>query len=338
MREESSRGRSAEPGRGASDSSTENVELGALVESRSTGTALGDGAPEPRERLPVDANVILIAHPEGKLLGSRYRLAPGSTLEIGRSPACAVSLPEVLSISRAHARLLYEGSAVWIDDLGSTNGTYVNGGLLHERRRLRSGDRFQVGAVHFKLLHERDVEHAYHEAIYNLVVRDGLTETFNKRKYDEESDREVARALRYERPLALVLFDLDHFKAVNDTYGHLAGDFVLKALADRVRESLRVEQILARVGGEEFAVLCPETTLAGGVAVAEKLRLLIEGLELHYLGCTLRVTCSFGVAALEAPMRTSGELYAAADRALYQSKQTGRNRVTGYAGDAAPPA
>src|SRR5688500_8068808 len=112
--------------------------------------------------------------------GTRFRLRPGSVIEIGRSPSAEISLPEVLSISRAHARLEHQGSQVVVEDLGSTNGTYVNDRLVQKSHQLRSGDRFQVGAVHFKFLHELDVENAFHLAIYDLVMRDGLTEIFNR--------------------------------------------------------------------------------------------------------------------------------------------------------------
>jgi two-component system cell cycle response regulator len=248
-------------------------------------------------------------------------------IEIGRSPSAEISLPEVLSISRAHARLEHQGNHVVVEDLGSTNGTYVNDRLIPKSHQLRSGDRFQVGAVHFKFLHELDVENAYHLAIYDLVMRDGLTEIYNKRKYDEELEREVARALRYGRPLTLVLFDLDHFKAVNDTYGHLCGDYVLKQVADRVRETLRAEQVFARVGGEEFVVLCPETGTENGELLAEKLRDRIESEPVEYAGFQVPVTCSFGIAELSAEMRDGSALYDAADRALYDAKQGGRNMV-----------
>ena len=129
---------------------------------------------------------------------------------------------------------------------------------------LRSGDRFQTAAVHFKFLHEQDVESAYHLAIYELVAKDGLTEIFNKRKFEEELQRELARAARHQRPLSLIIFDLDEFKAINDTYGHLCGDFILKQIASLARELVRPEQVLARVGGDEFVILAPETGSRGG--------------------------------------------------------------------------
>jgi diguanylate cyclase (GGDEF)-like protein len=277
-----------------------------------------------------EADIILIAHPEGQRLGSRFRLSPGSTLEIGRSASVRISLPEVLSLSRKHARLRYAGAAVTIEDLGSTNGTYVNGQPIHGHTILRSGDRFQTAAVHFKFLHEQDVESAYHLAIYELVARDGLTEIYNKRKYEEEVQREFARAVRHHRPLSLVIFDLDEFKQINDTYGHLCGDFVLKQVASLARDLVRPEQILARVGGDEFVILAPETGAAGAEAMATKLRDRVIGLDHRYGDLRISVSCSFGVAELDDAMTAPQDLYHAADTALLLAKRNGRNRVAVY--------
>jgi diguanylate cyclase (GGDEF)-like protein len=275
-----------------------------------------------------EANIILISHPQNKNIGRRFRLTPGQGVEIGRSPQAEVPLPEVPSVSRNHARLEYQAGVVILRDLQSTNGTAVNDRLIDRPTVLRSGDRFQVGAVHFKFLHERDVEQAYHDAIFELVIRDGLTGVFNKRKFDEEIEREFARAKRYERSLSLILADIDFFKSVNDRHGHLAGDFVLQQVAARMQRVLRVEQVLARVGGEEFAVVCPETDAAGAVEVAEKLRREVAGEPCRSGTISISVTCSFGVAQRTAAMTASTELAAVADAALYRSKQDGRNRVT----------
>lgn len=277
-----------------------------------------------------EADVILIAHPDSQRLGSRFRLSSGTTLEIGRSSSVRISLPEVMSLSRKHARLRYAGSTVTIEDLGSTNGTYVNGQPIHGRTVLRSGDRFQTAAVHFKFLHEQDVENAYHLAIYELVARDGLTETFNKRKYEEEAQRELSRAMRHRRPLSLIIFDLDEFKQINDTYGHLCGDFVLKQVAALARELVRPEQVLARVGGDEFVILAPETEAEGAETLASKLRDRIVGLDHRYGDIKITLTCSFGVAELADGMTGPQDLYQAADTALLRAKRSGRNRVSVY--------
>jgi len=312
------------------DSDTDDIDLTPLHESGLTQTFEGAGREREdraQSQLDSEADVILIAHPESQRLGSRFRLSPGTILEIGRSGAVGISLPEVMSLSRKHARLRYIGSAVTIEDLGSTNGTYINGQAIHGRTVLRSGDRFQTAAVHFKFLHEQDVESAYHLAIYELVAKDGLTEIFNKRKFDEELQREFSRAVRHQRPLSLIIFDLDEFKAINDTYGHLCGDFILKQVAFLARDLIRPEQVLARVGGDEFVILAPETGAEGAETLASKLRERILGYEHRYGDVKIATSCSFGVAELTPDMAMPQDLYQAADDGLLRSKRSGRNRV-----------
>ena len=305
------------------------VDLEPVLETERT--ALADPRPASSElsrRGAVEANIILIAHPHDGMLGTRYRLPPHGRLSIGRSSTADISMPEVQSLSRQHARLNHLGAEVEVEDLRSTNGTFVNDHRLSAPQTLKSGDRFQLGAAHFKFLHEKDPEHAYFEAIYQMVMTDGLTQAHNKRKLDEELSREVARAQRHERPLSLILFDIDHFKRVNDTYGHLCGDFVLQQIARRPSEYLRPEQVFARAGGEEFVVLSPEMDVEGSLELAEKLRARFESEAFLYSELLVHVTCSFGIAGLTAGMRHSHDLYEAADRAMYMSKREGRNRVS----------
>jgi len=314
------------------DPSTDSLSLREVSAAARTTTdqllTISDGAdPSAGATASFEADVILIAHPENRRLGTRFRLIPGGSLDIGRSPSAGISLPEVPSLSRSHARLRFQGERITLEDLGSRNGTFLNDRAVRGPVELESGDRFQVGSVHFKFLHERDVEHAYHEAIHQMVIRDGLTEIYNRRKFQEEGTRELARAQRHDRPLSLVMFDIDHFKEVNDTHGHLCGDAVLKQLAARVGDLLRPEQVFARLGGEEFGILCPETAIDGAVALADKLRQLFEEARYEIGKSEVVATCSFGVAAATPEMTGFDDLVAAADRALYRAKNRGRNRV-----------
>ncbi len=304
------------------------VDLDSVLEMERTALAEPMPANEFAGRGAVEANLILIAHPHDEMLGTRYRLRPRGELSIGRSSSADISMPEVQSLSRHHARLRHRGAMVEIEDLRSTNGTFVNDRRILSSKPLHSGDRFQLGAAHFKFLHEKDPEHAYHEAIYHLVMTDGLTQAFNKRKLDEELSREFARAHRHQRPLSIVLFDIDHFKKVNDTYGHLCGDFILQQIARRTFDHLRPEQVFARAGGEEFVILSPETEIEGAFEMAEKLRERIASNPFCYAELEVQITCSFGVATLEPTMERAEDLYAAADRAMYQSKGAGRNQVS----------
>jgi len=318
------------------DASTDGIQLGGRPATprptRDHPTVVGQSRPELSE-IGYEAAVIVISHPENRRLGARYRLAPGATLEFGRAPELDVSLPEVPSLSRHHARLRFRHGRVTLDDLGSRNGSFVNDRAVHGSVEMRSGDRFQLGNVHFKFLHERDVEHAYYEAIYEMVARDGLTGIFNRRKLYEEGARELARASRHGRSLSLVMIDLDHFKRVNDAHGHLGGDAALKQVTSRLASLIRTEELFARLGGEEFAVLCPEMGLEDALLLAERLRRLCGGEPYDCAGEPERITCSIGVATLGPEMSRIEDLLRAADRALYVAKNGGRDRV-----EAAAPA
>ena len=294
-------------------------------------------APRRRSSDPgPEANLILIAHPASRSLGTRFRLKPHSTILIGRDPSAQISLPDVTTLSREHARLSYRNETVILEDLDSRNGTFVNEERIEEPRVLKSGDRFQVGAAHFKFLQGRDIENAYHQAIHDLVILDGLTEIANRRRFEEDMAREFGRAQRYGRPLSLILFDIDRFKLINDEHGHLCGDLVLKKIVELARPLMRREQVFARVGGEEFAILCPEGVPEQARILAERVRARLAGYEFEHGGSRFGVTCSFGVAGISSALVTVDDLYEAADRALYRSKETGRNRVSVW--QSSPPA
>jgi len=260
----------------------------------------------------------------GADLGRRVVL-DGSPLEIGRSVKCDLSIDQE-SVSRKHARLAWDGARYKISDLGSTNGSYVNDELCTERY-LNDGDQLKIGRTILKFMTGDNIETAYHEEIYRLMTFDGLTQVHNKRHFHETLDREVSRSSRYERPMSLVVFDIDHFKKVNDTHGHLAGDALLRQLASLVRGRIRREDLFARVGGEEFAVLLPEIDAQGAAQFAEKIRKLVELQIFHFEDVNISVTLSLGIAELRPPYATGEQLYKAADAALYVAKQSGRNRV-----------
>jgi diguanylate cyclase (GGDEF)-like protein len=287
------------------------------------------GEADPRPGGGGHAMLILISHPDSECLGSRTRLEIGSFVTIGRDPACQIAFPEVLSLSRIHARVTFADDGVVVEDLQSTNGTFVNDRRVTAAAELSSGDRIQFGALHFKFFREEDVEAVYHEAIHQLVMQDGLTEIGNRRRFNEELSREFARAGRHERPLAVVVFDIDRFKQINDTYGHLCGDFVLKRLTRICGKRLRPEQVFARMGGDEFAILSPETNIDRVEILAERLRASIADyrFETDMVADSFQITCSFGCAEMSPAMKTETDLYEAADKALYAAKNAGRNRV-----------
>jgi len=169
------------------------------------------------------------------------------------------------------------------------------------------------------------------EALRELATRDGLTGIFNHRHFKEVLEREMTRAVRYQRPLCMIMVDVDHFKNYNDSHGHPAGDYVLKILAEIIVARLRDVDSCARYGGEEFAVLLPETNLKSGKEVCEDIRGLVEnypfeGRETQPLG---KVTISLGVAEFPADCDNSVSLVKKADEAMYRAKNDGRNRTVG---------
>jgi diguanylate cyclase (GGDEF)-like protein len=249
---------------------------------------------------------------------------------IGREPGCDVVVP-IDGISREHCELLARDDGIALRDLGSTNGTRLNGRDLPPcvEVPLRSGDRIELVGVVFKFLEGWDVEAQYHEEIHQLTIVDGLTRTFNRRYLIDFVTREISRCRRHERPLALMLFDVDRFKQINDGFGHAAGDHVLRTLAEVAREGVRREECLARYGGDEFVIVMPETQRAGALIVAERTRGRVETRDFVWAGKRLPVTISVGIAELEEGIASAEALIAAADERLYAAKAAGRNVATG---------
>jgi diguanylate cyclase (GGDEF)-like protein len=168
---------------------------------------------------------------------------------------------------------------------------------------------------------------AVHDELAETAARDGLTGVYNRRELDARARQAVALAQRHGRPFSCLLLDLDHFKRVNDTYGHAAGDAVLRAAARCIRDASRISDTVGRYGGEEFVVLLPETDGGGAVAAADKLRALLAATPVMVEATCIPIRASIGAAAWSDDMGGVGDLYAAADRALYRAKGLGRDRT-----------
>src|SRR5687768_357169 len=273
------------------------------------------------QRRKKDACIVVIY---GAELGRKYSIE-GREMTIGRATMNDICVSQD-SVSRTHATILVDEHGVKIRDNVSTNGTYVNDHKIHEVY-LKDGDLIKVGRSIFKFLTGDNIESSYHEEIYRLSTVDGLTQIFNKRYFAETLERELSRARRYDRPLALMMFDIDHFKRCNDTYGHRAGDHVLRHMADLVRQRARKVDVVARYGGEEFAVVLPEIDLAGAAQFGDGLRRMIEEEEFVFEGRRIPLAVSVGVADLDPGIANADDLIKKADARLYRAKQTGRNRV-----------
>ncbi len=272
---------------------------------------------------PGEACIIVIYGPE---LGKRLQLGT-APFTIGRSSKSDLFLDQE-SVSRNHARISFDGKQYWIADLQSTNGTFLNDEPTREQK-LRDGDQIRVGRSILKFMTGENIEMHYHEEIYRLMTVDGLTQVFNRRYFNEALEREFNRSKRYDRALALIAFDIDHFKRCNDTYGHLAGDNLLRLLASAVKGRLRREDIFARTGGEEFGILLPEIDVAGARVTAEKVRKIVEATPVKYEDDVIQATISLGVTQMMPEDMSPEALYKRADERLYEAKQSGRNRVVG---------
>lgn len=271
---------------------------------------------------PTDGEVASLVILRGADLQPPTPIGPEGLI-VGRSPECGICL-EHDSVSRLHFSIEPCVAGYLVRDLGSTNGTFINSRKI-DRALVQNGDLIRVGQITLKFI-QGAAEGAYHEELYRLVTLDPLTQAYNRRHFEQELAREHSRSVRYGRKFSLILFDFDHFKEINDQFGHLAGDAVLKEAAAQIRERLRRDDILARVGGEEFAILCPESDLDGACHLASDLGELIRKLRVIYEGLTIQATISLGVTEWSGEDETPDALYQRADRLLYEAKERGRDR------------
>jgi diguanylate cyclase (GGDEF)-like protein len=265
-------------------------------------------------------------YPSGPSMGRRHPLNAATGAVIGRGADCAIHIDDH-SVSRRHAQIQPVSQGFLAVDLGSTNGTFVNDRPV-ERHPLQDGDYLRVGNCIYRFLAGGNIEAEYHEEIYRLAIIDGLTDVPNKRYLLEFLGRELSRSVRHGRPLAVLLFDIDRFKWINDDRGHLCGDHVLREMAGLLRGVIRTEELLARYGGEEFVVVLPECTREDALVVAERIRDQVERHRFSFDGEVVPVTISVGVAGV-GEGETPTELLDRADEKMYEAKHAGRNRVAG---------
>ena len=259
-------------------------------------------------------------------------VAISDELIIGRARECSLRIEDE-EVSRRHARIrrLTGSASFLIEDLGSRNGTFVNGTriTMHE---LHDGERLQLGpSTYLRFSTTTEAEKQILQRLFEWSVRDPFTGVYNRRHFDERLEAEVAYAWRHDDHLALLMLDVDDFKSVNDTHGHPAGDTVIKSVADTVASALRKEDVLARYGGDELAVIVRGVATPGPVLLAERLRTLIDRAPVEHSGTALHVHVSVGVATctcVTAPP-TAQALLATADRRLYAAKLAGKNCVVG---------
>ena len=266
----------------------------------------------------------------GGIPGEMIRLNPGGT-RVGRSSENSWQLLDP-SVSRRHVSITADHKGeVWITDLGSTNGTFLNGNRIvgHVANRLKDGDRIQFGAaVIVKFVRLDPVDEQFQRDLFERTVRDSLTTLYNRTFFVEQLGALAERAGARGLGLAVLMLDVDHFKRVNDTFGHDVGDVVLCEVAHALRESTRTEDLVARYGGEEFVAALPVSAPDQATERAERIRANLASRRIETPGAPLRVTASIGLAFAHAGrVRNPVSLITAADNCLYQAKNAGRNRV-----------
>ncbi len=264
----------------------------------------------------------------GAHTGAQFKVVKGAAV-IGRAQSVEIKVDDE-GISRAHARIRATTDQAWVEDLGSRNGTFVNGEKIVAPHPLSEGDKIQVGrGTIFRFGFQDDLDESFHHNLISSALRDGLTKLFNKRYFLERLDSELKFAIRHEMPLSLLMLDLDHFKRINDTFGHLVGDSVLSSIGATLARSVRNEDVVSRFGGEEFAILLRAIPLERANHMADRLRRLVESTPIGSVEQELHVTVSVGIAGYPAQLvKTPEELLEMADKALYRAKNAGRNRVS----------
>jgi diguanylate cyclase (GGDEF)-like protein len=287
---------------------------------------------------PVKATRAVLTVQSGPEAGRVFTLAPEGPTTLGRSDECTVALADA-RLSRVHAKItLMKGGSWMLTDEGSTNGTFVNGERVEKYSALDDGARILLGgsvSLRFSFVTEEE-ENAL-ARVYDAAMRDGLTGVFNRKALDERLAAEVAFAVRHGAPLSVVLIDIDHFKAINDRYGHLAGDAAVREVAARLARAVRTEDVVGRWGGEEFLVVARDIALDRAAQLAERLRRTISNEAIAWSGAgdgveagqSIALSASFGVASLACcgEHKDVRSLVRIADERLYAAKRGGRDRV-----------
>jgi diguanylate cyclase (GGDEF)-like protein len=291
----------------------------AVHDARSVATMLAKSA---RRQTPY-----LIIVSGGETVGQQVKIGDGCV--IGRAADADIRVTDD-GVSRRHAEIrLGADGTVQLVDLGSRNGTFRNGERVQGSSPLQDGDKIQVGGtLILKFSYQDAIDEELQRNLYESATKDGLTRLYNKKYFSDALRKEFAYALRHSVPLSLILFDVDHFKRVNDTHGHPAGDHVLQRIAQVTSETIRLEDILARYGGEEFALLLRAIDADAALVCAERVRAAIERATFEFEGARIPVTISLGVATFTPGAYIVIERFVtAADEALYAAKRGGRNRA-----------
>ena len=265
----------------------------------------------------------------GKPLGKRFALN-SKTMVIGRGSECEIPILDG-SLSRAHARVSKKDNGrFYVNDLDSTNGTYLNDQKLTPGKavEVKNGDLLKTGNMIFKFIARGKIDNVFHKDMLYLASRDDLTGTLNRLSLMSCLEEGVHKARMSKKPLSTIVLDLDHFKSINDTFGHAAGDFVLKETVKVAQSVIRGDDFIGRLGGDEFMVILWDTSLTNACIVAERIRSKTEKHSFTYERKRIPVTVSLGVSSLDDSIQSVGALFKRADVAQYNAKKNGGNQVS----------
>jgi diguanylate cyclase (GGDEF)-like protein len=284
-------------------------------------------------RAPTEKNRGILTLLTGALQGTIIPIDERNDLTLGRSKEARVMIPDP-SLSRIHARVFRRQTPAriefYIEDCNSTNGTFVSGHRISTPTLLSDGGRVNLGRrTAFRFSLQDVLEEQALIRVHESAVRDRLTGVFNRGAFDDRLQSELSSSRRRGLPLSLLLFDIDHFKRLNDTHGHQAGDAVLRAVAQCAQATVRPEDVLARYGGEEFVVILRGVSSRSAKIMAERLRAAVEQHTTEWNATRIGATVSVGVvhAANAKTIESPAAFIAAADAALYEAKRQGRNCV-----------
>lgn len=264
---------------------------------------------------------------DGNAAGKRFVLNSQS-ISIGRRADKVDVWIDDASVSREHCRVTFNGTKATVVDLGSLNHTYVNDKMVLQSAELCHGDMLRVGNVRLRFFAHGSADQLLFDKIYKMAVLDRMLDIFRKDYLVEKLEEEFKLAKAAGGGLSLLLFDLDKFKRINDTFGHDAGDLVLKDVCAAIKRLVRPTDTFGRFGGEEFMILLPRTSLDQAYRFAEVIRQTVERLKILYKSKPIPVTVSIGCAEYQRDMADASQLLKAADILVYKSKQSGRNKVS----------
>ncbi len=264
----------------------------------------------------------------GRETGQNYNLsASGGVIKIGRDVTCDICIDDP-HVSRVHCEIATGDGKMVLKDLGSTNGIFINGNKVTEQV-LNDGDKILIGTrLYFRFSYQDAQDQNYQQSLFRAANIDALTQLYNKKYFQDVLPKEMSFSRRGNENLSLMMLDVDHFKKINDTHGHLAGDKVLKAIGQHLSKHVRLENVACRYGGEEFAIILRNCNPEMAYLVAERIRTAIQSESIQFRDAKVNITVSIGIATyVNDCFATMEDFIQRADEFLYEAKKTGRNKT-----------